>query len=118
MAFKGKATVGSSNLSNKVYMWRAVNLGAGMSLWIYVSADAATTVDGSNYITDQDYIDVLQKGDLVLAYQTASINDTRSIQDDFNAGISDISLHAVLDNTGTVVDLSNDLLGATVTYGD
>lgn len=118
MAFKGKATVGSSNLSNKVYMWRALHLGAGLGIWIYVSADTPATVDGSNYITDQDFIDVLQVGDLVLAYQAGSIDDTRSIIADLAAGVTDLSLHLVLENTGTVVDLSDDLLGATVTYGD
>ena len=118
MAFKGVATASGSNLTNKVYMWRAISLGAGIGCWIYVSADAATTVDGSNYITDTAFIDVILKGDWILAYQVASIDDTRDIQADFNAGISDLSWHLVLDNTGTVIDLSDDILGATVTYGD
>lgn len=117
MSFKGVATTSSANLSNKVYMWLTGNTGP-IKIWMYVSADAATTVDGSNYITDQNFIDVLGFGDLIWAYQVGSIDDTRSIADDMKAGITDISLHAVLENTGSVVDLSNDLLAATVTYGD
>ena len=117
MAFKGVATTSGANLSNKVYMWKKGNFGP-ITEWFYVSADAATTVDGSAYITDQDFIDVLGFGDLIWAYQVGSIDDTRSIADDMKAGITDISLHAVLENTGSVVDLSTDLLGATVTYGD
>jgi hypothetical protein len=117
MAWKSVATTSSANLSNKVYMWKIGNFGP-ITMWFYVSADAATTVDGSNYITEQAYKDVLGFGDLIWAYQVASIDDTRSIEDDMKAGITDISLHAVLENTGSVVDLSNDLLAATVTYGD
>ena len=117
MAFKGVATTSSANLSNKVYMWPKGNSGP-ITEWFYVSADAATTVDGSNYITDQNFIDVLRFGDLIWAYQVASIADTRNITADMQSGITDISLHAVLENTGTVVDLSTDLLAATVTYGD
>lgn len=117
MAFKGKAT--ATDLT-KQYMFPAMQLGNGITLWVYVSADAATTVDGSNYISDSDYIAMLSghEGDLVLVYQVASISDARSIQADMRAGITDISLHAVLDADGSYVDLSNDLLGATVTYGD
>jgi hypothetical protein len=116
MAFKGKAT--ATDLT-KMYFFPILQMGE-LQLWGYVSADAATTVDGSNYITDQAFIDMLEgrEGDLVLAYQVASIADTRSIRADMRAGITDISLHAVLDADGSYVDLSNDLLGATVTYGD
>jgi hypothetical protein len=117
MAFKG--TSASSTLDrNKQYFWTILEMGNGLRLHGYVSADAATTVDGSNYIDDQDYIDYLTPGDLVLAYQAGAIDDTQSVLDDLAAGITDLSLHLVLENTGSVVDLSNDLLGATVTYGD
>ncbi len=117
MSFKSVATTSAANLSNKVYFWKMGNFGP-ITMWMYVSADAATTVDGSNYITEQSTIDILGFGDLIWAYQVGSIDDTRTISADMKAGITDISLHAVLDNTGTVVDLSNDLLAATVTYGD
>ena len=118
MAFKGVATTSSANLSNKVYFWVKSVDGVGLKTWIYVSADAATTVDGSNYITDQNFIDVLQPGELIWVYVVGSIDDTRDILADLAAGITDLSLHLVLENTGSVVDLSNDLLAATVTYGD
>jgi hypothetical protein len=114
-----KATSASATLDrNKQYFWTMVELGNGLRLYGYVSADAATSVDGSGYIDDEDVIDYLNPGDLVLAYQAGSIADTRDILADLAAGITDLSLHLVLENTGTVVDLSNDLLGATVTYGD
>lgn len=119
MAFKGKATVGSSNLSNKVYMWVSFVDGAGIQHWTYVTADPITTVDGSNYITDQDFIDVLRPGDTVYVYVVSSIDDTRSIHDDLAAGITDYGKLLVLENTGTVVDLSDELYDASgVTYGD
>ena len=38
--------------------------------------------------------------------------------DDLSSGITALSLHLVMSNTGTVVDLSDDLLGATLTAGD
>jgi len=118
MSFKGVATTSSANLSNKVYMWVKSIDGVGLQEWIYVSADAATSVDGSNYITDQAFIDVLNPGDRIWAYQVGSIDDTRDILADLAGGITDLSLHLVLENTGSVVDLSDDILGATVTYGD
>ena len=87
---------------------------ANIKHWMYVTTDAPTTVDGSAYITDQEVIDKTDVGDLIWVYQVASA----AAKDDLGKGITDISLHAVLVNSGTTVDLSNDLLGATVTYGD
>lgn len=118
MSFKGKATTSGSNLSNKTYFWVSQQLGAGLQEWIYVTADTVATVDGSNYITEQRFIDVLQTGDRIWVYQVGSIDDTRDILADIAAGVTDYSLHLVLENTGTVVDLSDDLLSATPTYGD
>ena len=123
MAFKLR---GGSGNETKLYLFPLVEAGP-VKIWCYVSADAAATVDGSGYIdggtNGGDHsiaLNMLGIGDLVLAYQVASITDTQPISDDMKAGISDISLHAVLDNTGEtgVADLSDDLLGATVTYGD
>ena len=119
MAFKMAATNGS----NKQYLFPSSDAGAAVRQWKYVSADAATTVDGSGYISsgtsDGDAaIGMLKIGDLIWAFQVASIADTRVIEDDMKAGISDVSLHVVLDNTGSIIDLSDDILGATVTYGD
>lgn len=120
MAFKLKGT--GSN-TTKMYLFPLAYAGP-LTDWIYVSADAATTVDGSGYITagtnaDHDIaISMLRKGDKIWAYQVASISDSRSIEEDMNMGITDLSLHLVLDNTGSIIDLSDDLLGATPTYGN
>lgn len=120
MAFKLSGT--GSNTTKK-YLFPYAYAGP-TTMWCYVSADAATTVDGSGYITagtnaDHDEaINMLRIGDMVWAYQVASISDSRSIEDDMKAGVTDLSLHLVLDNTGSIIDLSDDLLGSTVTYGD
>lgn len=119
MAFKGVATTASGNLSNKVYMWVSLVDGAGIQHWTYVTADTLATVDGSDYITDQDFIDVLRVGDTVTVYVADAIDDTQSIHDDLAAGIADYGKFIVMENTGTVVDLSNELYDASgVTYGD
>lgn len=120
MAFKMASTGGE----NKQYLYQVTAAGVIPRQFVYVSADAPATVDGSGYITagtndDHDAaIDMLSIGDLIWSYQVASISDSRPIEDDMKAGITDISLHAVLDNTGSIIDLSDDLLAATPTYGD
>lgn len=116
MAFKAKST--GTALPNKVYFWCQHDNGAGIRDWIYVTADALTTVDGSGYIDDQSTIDVLNIGDRIWVYVADAIDDSRSITDDLKNGMADYGLLLVMDNTGSVVDLSNDLLGGTVTYGD
>lgn len=121
MAFKLKGT--TPNFT-KMYLQPVTDAAApGSRQWEYVSADPAATVDGSGYIdnsTDDGELalGMLSIGDLVWAYQVASISDSRPISDDKKTGITDLSLHLVLDNTGTVIDLSDDLLSATPTYGD
>lgn len=95
----------------------------GSRQWEYVSADAPGTVDGSGYIDNSTAdgeiaIAMLGIGDLIWVYQVASIDDSRPISDDKKAGITDLSLHLVLDNTGSIIDLSDDLLSAAPTYGD
>ena len=79
--------------------------------WIYYTSDAVTTVDGAGYIDDAEVIDKLDVGDMIWVYQVTD-------RDDLSKGIVDISVHVVLVNTGSVVNLSDDILGATVTYGD
>lgn len=121
MAFKLNGT--TAGRETKFYLWRAADYGNGCSLWYYVSADAATTVDGCAYISNATAdgviaLDMLKIGDVVMAYQVASITDTNTIQEDMKAGITDLSMHIVLDNTGAFIDLSDDVLAATVTYGD
>lgn len=121
MSFKLRGT--SPNYT-KVYL-QPINDGAapGSRWYEYVAADAVTDVDGSGYIsnsTDDGKIalDMLKIGDMIVYFQVASISDTRPISEDKQAGITDISLHCVLDNTGSIIDLSDDLLAATPTYGD
>lgn len=119
MAFKMAATNGS----NKQYLIPQTDAGPMPRQWAYVSADPATTVDGSGYISsgtsDGDAaIGMLAVGDVINSYQVASIDDTRDIEADMRAGITDYSIHIVLDNTGSIIDLSDDVLGATITYGD
>ena len=120
MAFKGKATVGSSlESTTKTYMWVKNTVGNGIQEWIYVTADPLATVDGSGYIDDQDFIDVLRVGDPIYIYVVDSIDDTRSIQADLAAGLADYGKSIVVENTGTVVDLSPDVYDASgITYGD
>ena len=119
MSFKMAATNGS----NKQYLFPKSDAGAAIRDWEYVSADAATVVDGSGYISsgtsDGDAaLGMVKVGDRIWATQVASIDDARTIQEDCRAGVSDVSLHVVLDNTGSIIDLSDDILAGTVTYGD
>ena len=113
----------STNGSNKLYLYPKGQSGVPNREWEYVSADAATDVDGSAYISsgssDGDAaIGMLKIGDRIWATQVASIDDTRTIAEDCKSGVSDVSLHVVLDNTGSIIDLSDDILAGTVTYGD
>ena len=119
MAFKARA----ANGTNKQYLWKAADYGQGVSLWFYVTADTPAAVAISGYIDgddndpDQDMaIANLKVGDLIKVYQVASIDDDRTVQEDMEGGIVDISLHAVLINDGSYINLSEDLLAATVTY--
>lgn len=120
MAFKAAATLADGNVQNKQYLWKALTLGNGIQVWCYVTADTLASVDGSGYITDTEIIPLLNVGDLILVWRAGAIADTRNIQADLAAGVSDFGLHLVLENTGTVVDLSDDLLAGAgvVTYGD
>jgi len=116
MAFKGKATATDFT---KMYFWKVSEDGAGMATWRYVSADSVVTVSGSGYIADAFFIAMLKgrEGDMVQIYQVGSIADTRSIRADMRSGITDIGLCTILDATASLVEMSDDLLGATVTYG-
>lgn len=119
MSFKLRDTIGA----NKQYLYPKAEAGVPNREWEYVTDDAATAVDASGYISsgtsDGDAaIGMLKIGDRIWSTQVASIDDTRTIAEDCKAGISDVSLHVVLDNTGSIIDLSDDILGATITYGD
>lgn len=77
--------------------------------WMYVTEDTPATVDTSGYFDAK--VDEIDVGDRVWVYQATD-------EDDLSNGIVDVSLHVVLTNDGTTVNVSDDILGATVTYGD
>lgn len=120
MAFKLN---GTGENQTKFYFWQTGDLGNGVLEWMYVTTDAPATVaisgywDGDDSDDDVDLvIDMVNVGDRVWVYQVASITDSQPVQDDMAAGITDISLHVVLVNDGNHINLSEDLLSATVTY--
>jgi hypothetical protein len=76
-----------------------------LKVWHYVTQDTPAGVDTAGYFNAKSA--ELAVGDLIWVYQATNEND-------LTAGIADVSLHIVLSNTGTVVDVSDDLLTATV----
>ena len=97
--------------------WRAIDMGNGMSTFVYVTTDAATAVEVSGYISDQSIIDQIQVGDMVIVYQVGALTDGKDIQTELAEGITDRTEHLVVANDGTTVDLSPDVSGgAAVTY--
>jgi len=92
---------------DKANLW-PVNYANGNSLWFYKTADAPTAVDDSGYFNEA--VNRIKLGDLVHVVQ---VDDPAA-----PAAVSAVSLHVVVANDGSTVDLSDDLLGATVTAGD
>lgn len=83
----------------------------GFGLYRYDSLDAATIVDGSGYFNNADDDLNMAVGDLIWVYDWATA--VRS------GTITDVSLHVVTSvSAAGVVDVSDDMLGATVTVGD
>ncbi|HEX9836343.1 MAG TPA: hypothetical protein VGB90_05770 [Alphaproteobacteria bacterium] len=80
-----------------------------LKVWHYVTEDTPATVDTAGYFNAK--VAELAVGDLVWVYQATD-------EDNLAAGIADVSLHVVLSNDGTAVDISDDLLGATVADTD
>lgn len=121
MAFKFR---GDSPNYTKVYLQPIADAAApGSRIYEYVTDDAVATVDGSGYIdnsTDdgETALDMLKIGDLIYVWQVAALDDTRAITEDKANGVTDLSLHIVLENDGTAINLSDDLLSITPTYGD
>lgn len=120
MAFKLRGTATGNH--SKVYLQPVAAAAAGGSRqWEYVSADTNLVVEACGYIVTttadgQLAYDMLRVGDLIWVYTVASILDTRDIEADKATGITDIGLHAVLRKDSDVVELSADMLGATVSY--
>ena len=76
-----------------------------LKVWHYVTEDPPASVDTTGYFNAK--VAELAVGDLIWVYQAAD-------EDDLTAGITDVSLHIVLSNDGSAVDVSDDLLGASV----
>lgn len=112
MAFKKTGTTNTT----KRYIWPAVVLGNGIEEWIYVTTDAPTTVEVSGYFDDDELRAMLKAGDRLWVYQVAALDDDRTVQADINAGLSDVSFHVVVASDGAGVNITPDLLSATITY--
>lgn len=119
MAFKLR---GTGTNATKIYLQPTADGAApGSRHWEYVSADTPAAVENCGYIDNSTEdgelaINMLQVGDLIWVYQVAAIDDSRPISQDKAGGVTDLSLHVVLVKTSAFVNLSDDLLGATVTY--
>lgn len=118
MAFKkaGTSTTEPSVPGDKKYWWRSAELGNGMSEWHYVTTDADTTVEVVGYFNDSEIKEYVRPGDRVWVLRVTSIDDTRDIQADCQTGIVDVSLHYVVSDEGATVNITSDVLVATVTY--
>lgn len=66
-------------------------IGGTPSIWLYTSADAKATVDGSGYFTN-GYDLGMRDGDLIFVYDTAN---------------KIWSAHTVLNTSSTTIDLAN-----------
>lgn len=87
--------------------------GDANNMYMYYTDDATTTIDGDGYMNNSDDGLNLQIGDLVFAIVASAITDPLTAIDDVGLFV----VVAVNSSTGAV-NLSDDLLGATVTYGD
>lgn len=83
----------------------------GFNLFRYDTDDAATSVDTSGYFNNSDDDINMAVGDVILLVVWASAVRTSTI--------SDVAIHIVVSvSSAGVVDLSADLLGATVSDSD
>lgn len=138
MAFKHQGT--TAGYTTKFYFWRMADFGNGVSLFGYVSADTVAVIAMYDYFTQGGDTElsgpnhavggvegastpggiakrgIMAPGDLLWVWQVAAIDDTRTIQQDIAAGLADVSLHTVLNSLQGTVNISEDLLTATVTY--
>lgn len=118
MAFKKQSTSTTAvgGPGSKKYFWRSAEFGNGMSEWTYVTPDAPTAVEVSGYFDDAELLANLKVGDRIWVYQVGAIDDTRTVQADIAAGFADLSLHAVVNADTAAINVTPDLLTATVTY--
>lgn len=115
MAFKKRSTTGERP-GSKAYFWLSADYGNGMKGFTYVTADTPATVEVSGYFDDAELEAVMKPGDSLRVLQVAALDDDRSIQDDLAAGLVDESLHTVVASDGSGINISGDLLVATVSY--
>lgn len=117
------------------YLWLDRESG-GRKVFIYVTADAPATVDGSGYFSNttiagyKDNLASMRPGDIIESYQLGTLTTDQppyAVGGTDNAtkynmlaaaNISDYSLHIVTSNTGTTIDVSTQLVDLTVASGD
>jgi|TARA_R100000093_G_C1943605_1_gene73226 hypothetical protein len=82
----------------------------GYCTYRYDTTDAATAVDADGYFNNGDDDLNLAVGDVIMVviWATAVLTGT----------VTDVSLHVVQTDASGVIDLSDDMLAATVTSGD
>jgi hypothetical protein len=114
MAYKKQGT--ASGTETKFYFWHAGYLGNGMSRWLYVTTDTPAVVEVSGYFDDAELEAVVKPGDELRVIQVAALDDSRTIQDDIAAGYADESEHRVVSSDGSGLNITPDLLSATITY--
>ena len=108
MAFKKRSTstTAAGGPGSKAYFWRAAEYGNGMSCWHYVTTDAPTAVEVDGYFADDELVALMKPGDKLEVFQVASLDDDRSIQEDFKSGFQDQSLHFVVHSDGNTVNVT------------
>jgi hypothetical protein len=126
MAFIKRAT--TAGREGKAYLWMAADYGQGMKRWHYVTTDTPAVVEVSGYFRDTELdggignaaggvtLGSMQPGDELWLFQVGSLSDARTIQDDIRSQLVDVSYHVVVASDGGGVDITPDLLSATVTY--
>ena len=77
--------------------------GVTPAMYVYTTTDAHTVVDGSGYFNDLS--DILNVGDMIIVH--GSTGGTRTV-----------TMHVVVSNASSVVDLSNGTVIAVVTDDD
>jgi hypothetical protein len=118
MALKKRSTSTTAvgGVGSKAYFWMAADYGNGQKRFHYVTADAPGTVEVSGYFDDDELRSIMKPGDELMVFQVAALDDTRTIQEDFASGFADVSLHYVVQSDGAGINISDDVLGATLTY--
>ena len=77
--------------------------GVTPAMYVYTTTDAHTVVDGSGYFNDLS--DILNVGDMIIVH--GSTGGTRTV-----------TMHVVVSNASSVVDVSNGTVIAVVTDDD